>query len=246
MPERFFRQEPVSGEKLAPESSNVKASFPESFEDELKMLNKIKFTLCTNTDIVQTLPAFVQAVDTFENYINNITGKYRELKNRLIIFTCRLASAVNTYGVMTENNELIAESSFCEEDLQKQKDDLLLGKCISILEHARIYLQAPNPFGIYHEFFVECETAADDFRYAISRPDFSLSDKNSWKKEHDTLLMGAHEFMYTTLDRLADSLKGKYPGFYREYQECRIVEKPGVQLPSKDKKAEINSFDIPF
>lgn len=244
MPERFFVTETAAG-KSAPEFE-IQDLIPECFKDELKMLNKVKFTLCTNTDIVQSLPTFVQALDTFEDYINKISIKYRDIKNRLIKLTCRLAAAVNTYGVMTENDELIMESSVDEDDLENQNDETLLKKSGRILEHARKYLQAPNPFGIYHEIFVECEAAMDDFGYAINKRALSSIEKNSWKKEHDSLFAHAHEFMNSTLDRLMDSVKGKYPGFYREYEKAKIVEKPLPQIPSEKRKTEEGDFEITF
>lgn len=244
MPERFFLTETGSG-KPAPELE-IQNLIPECFKDELKMLNKVKFTLCTNTDIVQTLPTFVRAFDTFEDYINKISMKYKDIKDRLVKLTCKLAAAINTYGVMTENDELIAEASFSQEDLENQSDEVLLNKSYKILEDARKYLQMPNPFGIYHEIFVECEAAMDDFGYGINQQEPSPIEKNSWKKEHDSLFAHAHEFMNSTLDRLVDSLKGKYPVFYREYQKAKIVEKPAPQLPPENRKTEQGGFQISF
>jgi hypothetical protein len=242
MPERFFRSEPETDKTAGNEEFH--APVPECFKDELRMLKNVKFTLCTNTDIIQSLPAFVQALDTFEDYLNKIAGMYQDTKDRLINFTCKLASAVNTYGVMTENNELISESSLDEEELENQSDESLLHKSSRILEHARMYLQAPNPFGIYHEIFVECENAMDNYGYATDRPMSPQTEKNSWKLEHDRLFIKAHEFMYGTLDRMVDSMKAKYPRFYREYQKSRLVEKP--ETPPKVKKTEEGSFELPF
>lgn len=244
MPERFFVTETATG-KTAP-ALEIQSLIPECFKDEFKMLNKVRFTLFTNTDIVQSLPTFVQALDTFDDYINKISKMYKDTKARLIKFTCRLAAAVNTYGVMTENDELITESSVDEEDLENQSDETLLKRSIRILEHARKYLQAPNPFGIYHEIFVECEAAMDDFGYAINSRESPSTEKSSWKKEHDSLFAHAHDFMNSTLDRLVDSVKGKYPGFYREYEKAKIVEKPVSQTQPEQKKAEEGNFHLPF
>lgn len=241
MPERFFMSAPEKDKTVR--NDNFNGPVPECFKDELLMLKNVKFTLCTNTDIIQSLPSFVQALDTFENYINKISSMYKDTKTRLIKFTCRLATAVNTYGVMTENNELITESSFDEDDLENQSDENLLNKSRRILEHSRMYLQAPNPFGIYHEIFVECEDALDNFGYATDSMTQN-AEKNSWKKEHDRLFINAHEFMKETLDRLVDSLKAKHPRFYREYQKSRIVEKPVI--PPVPKKTGEENFEVPF
>ncbi|MGE5354264.1 MAG: hypothetical protein ACM3P0_19415 [Acidobacteriota bacterium] len=242
MPERFFMSAPETDKNER--NDELPGPVPECFKDELRMLNNVKFTLCTNTDIIQSLPSFVQALDTFEDYINKISGMYKDTKTRLIKFTCKLATAVNTYGVMTENDELISESSVDEDDLETQSDEILLNKSSRILEHARKYLQAPNPFGIYHEIFVECEDAMDNFGYATDKQGSSTIEKNSWKKEHDRLFIHAHEHMKDTLDRLVDSVKAKYPRFYREYRKSQIVEKSVT--PPGTKKTEEGSFEMPF
>lgn len=257
MPERFFVIESGTGKTAAENQGkklnsdlhedDVHYSVPECFKKELEMLNSVKFTLCTNTDIVQSLPTFVQALDTFEDYLNKISRMYRDAKARLIQFTCRLASAVNTYGVMIDNDELIMASLVKEDDLESQTDEVLLNRSSRILEDARKYLQAPNPFGIYQEIFSECETVMNDFSYAIDIPvSRGQADKNSWKEEHDRLFVNAHEFLKTTLDSLVDSLRGKYPGFYREYQKSRTVEKPAEGKLQADKKAEESSYEIPY
>ncbi|MCU7490407.1 MAG: hypothetical protein ACM3UR_10210 [Bacteroidota bacterium] len=242
MPERFFISAPATEKTERNDEPN--GPIPECFKDEFRMLNNVKFTLCTNTDIVQSLPTFVQALDTFEGYVNKISGMYKDTRARLIKFTCRLATAVSTYGVMTENNELISESSVDEDNLENQSDHILLFKSSRILEHARKYLQAPNPFGIYHEIFVECEDAMDNFGYAAEGPGSTLIEKNNWKKEHDRLFINAHEFLQGTLDRLVDSIKAKYPRFYREYQKSKILDKP-VMPPEPGKTGE-GSFGVPF
>ncbi|MCU7494042.1 MAG: hypothetical protein HF314_02630 [Ignavibacteria bacterium] len=254
MPERFFISEPGAEQAakggLLPDldlqEREIQRLIPEYFKDEFRMLKNVRFTLCTNTDIVQSLPNFVQALDTFEGYINNINRMYRDTKARLIEFTCRLAAAVNTYGVMIENDELIVESSVDEIFLENLNDEIILSRSGRILEHARRYLQAPNPFGIYHEIFTECETAMDDFGYATSGPGSSLRGKNNWKKEHDRLFVNAHEFMKNNLDRLVDSLKSKYPGFYREYQKARILEKHEARGPSDTNKPEEDSYGMAY
>lgn len=250
MPERFFVSESGTGKTLNIDlhEDDIHTSVPECFKNELKMMNSVKFTLCTNTDIVQTLPTFVQALDTFEDYLNKISRMYSDTKARLIQFTCRLASAVNTYGVMIDNDELIAASLVKEDELENQTDEILLNKSSRILEDARKYLQAPNPFGIHQGIFSECETVMNDFGYANDMPSSRKAEKNNWKEEHDRLFVNAHEFLKTTLDRLVDSLKAKYPGFYREYQKSRTVEKPA---PDKNKskegtKAEESSYEIPY
>ncbi|HEX2866330.1 MAG TPA: hypothetical protein VHO03_04780 [Ignavibacteriales bacterium] len=256
MPERFFISESGKG-KTAAENQGKKFDFdlignethnslPECFVNELKMLKSVKFTLCTNTDIVQTLPKFVQALDTFEDYLNKISRMYTDTKARLIQFTCRLASAVNTYGVMIDNDELITASLVKEDDLENQTDEVLFNRSSRILEDARKYLQAPNPFGIYQEIFSECEAVMNDFGYAVDMPQSHKKGNNSWKEEHDRLFINAHEFLNTTLDSLVDSLKGKYPGFYREYRKSRTVEKPAKDKPQADRKAEESSYEIPY
>lgn len=260
MPERFFLSESVTGNSAGTKGENSKPDtrnnytlnpLPERFASELKMLNKVRFTLCTNSDIVQTIPSFVQALDTFKDHLNKITGMYRDIKKQLIQFTCRLAEAVKTYGVMIDNSELIEESSVREDDLENQSDEVLLNKSNKILEDARIYLQPPNPFGIYHEILSECEAVMDNFGYAIDKTAYSPDEKNSWKNEHDALFVNAHEFLQGTLDTLAESLKTKHPGFYREYQLSRTLEKPDLQAPSAavppdNQRAETGGYYIPY
>ncbi|MGE5399238.1 MAG: hypothetical protein ACM3S2_02480 [Ignavibacteriales bacterium] len=195
------------------------------FCDELNMLQAVRSTLYNHNHILITIPDFIDALGTFEDYINQITDMYKDARKQLVHYISKFARAIKTYAVMTENGDLIEETSIKESDCEIMHNDDLLNLGKNILEYARMYMQSPNPFGIFNQTFEDCENVIDNFSYAIDRSGSGVFEKNRWKDMHDALYSQAHDLLNNTIDKMSDTLKANHPEFYREYQASRIINK---------------------
>lgn len=186
-------------------------------QTKIRVIKCVKFTLETNSDIIDFFPDFILARDTFYDKERTLCDFYSNNKHYFIKIILKLAETLREYGVITDNSDIIEQSKLTADQLYKFNEKELVIKGLSIFNNAKIYFQSLTQIGNLHNILLEIKDGTSIFNESFNDNNNNLSEV--YNKLHDDL----KEFLYKTIDKLANELKEQYPRFYIEYKSARLA-----------------------
>lgn len=186
-------------------------------QSKIKIIKSVKFTLETNSDIIDLFPELILARDIFYNKEKTLCEFYSTNKHYFLKIVLKIAESLREYGVMADNSEIIEHGKITIEQLFKLGEKELAIKGLSIFNFAKTYFESLIHIGNLYNMLAEIKNESNIFNETLYNESHSLSDVYN-QIHHDM-----KEFLFKTIDRLVNELKEKYPRFYIEYKSARLA-----------------------
>lgn len=186
-----------------------------------RILKNIYLTLITNSDITSAIPQLTQIIDEFGELIPNLdsnkyslingTGEFnvQALTDNFYYLLEKILIALNEYGAMIENSELLAFTSVEKECPLTSDQTNFMKKVKMAFTYANQFLFALERFGIRKHHLVEFEMEINNCEK------YNLLNENEVKERIYSLLF--------RIDHLIELLKDRYPRFYNEYKMSKLT-----------------------
>ena len=211
------QNEPPS-EKMLTTSLREMSNIIVNHQTKMSLVKSVKYTLETNSDIINTIPDFVTARDVLSEKVKRFSSFYEETRRHFISVMLQIAESLREYGVMTENSEVIEHSAIRKDQLFRMGDKDLVIRCASVYKFARTYLQSLYLIGNLKNILSGSESQSIMF---ISQS--AKTEDSSIFSLYNKFYIDIKEYMCVTIDKLVNDLKVNHPGFYIEYKSSRLA-----------------------
>lgn len=205
-------------EKMLATSLREMSNIIVNHQTKMSLVKSVKYTLETNSDIINTIPDFVTARDMLSDKVKRLCSFYEETRQHFIDVMLQIAESLKEYGVMTENSEVIEHSSLKKDLLLRMGDKELVIRCASVFKFARTYLQSLYLIGNMKNILSGFESQSILF----SSTSVKTEDKSIYNF-YNKLYSDVKEYLCITIDKLVNDLKEHHPGFYIEYKSSRLA-----------------------
>lgn len=203
-----------------------------NFENKLKMLKAVQYTLLTNSDITSTFASEVGKYEEYLHKIRELSQKINSNKNNtqstdleanIKQASTRFASAVSNYAVMAGRTDLMTNNYIKVKTIEKSTGEQLYQNCIQLLNIVKENQISLTLFGINDRKISDYENML--YFYA------KLRDKSpdTFDNNVEGICEEAVRFLEETIDNLVENEKRNFPKFYNEYKFARSSSEEQVQ-----------------
>ncbi|MGE5458526.1 MAG: hypothetical protein ACM3RX_09245 [Methanococcaceae archaeon] len=199
------------------------AQLPFSISSEFTRLKTIQYMLKTNSEIISTFPEFANTIDKLNEITTRIFCMYSNIKEKLINLIIKITNGLRSYGVMTDNEEIISASSVKSTTLNSLNDTELLKRGDLILDCTHRYFSSLCYFGVQIQTLLDFEKNKEIFSYIIGSSGTYIFENTPWKQEIDSIYADANKLIKGNIDIIMEHIKAEHPNLYLEYITAKLA-----------------------
>lgn len=206
-------------------------------EAKLNMYDAVLAHCDANAAIVATVVAFQNAVNDFEDIVDDLrtaaqnevqaitgfTADKNAQRQDLIDITVDVAGSIYAYASAQDNLILKDQVKINPSDLTRMKDELLGPVCTNILDAANANAAALVDYGVTAAKITALDDAIEDFVSAVPAPRNAVSNRVSIAEQIKQLFKDGDQLLKERLDKLALQFKTTQPNFYTAYRSNRVI-----------------------
>ncbi len=193
-----------------------------------------------NSSIIDTLPAFHAALDSFglivdsihslseleSNFITGIGIDKLQSKKNLSDQASNLSVLIFAFACAANNKTLKEQVGFSPSGLKAMNDDGLTTACSNILDAANTNLAPLTDYGLGANLITNFEIAINDYKSKINPSRNTLTRRASYSKTLDNLYKQADMLLKNQMDKMILQLKKTNDDFYTTYTNHRKIDDP--------------------
>jgi hypothetical protein len=206
------------------------------------MYTSVISTLNSNSDTVASLPALSNAFENFKSVVTEVETKNKEYleatagktaakdkeEDEVIEKTVTLASVVNAYANINNNEELKTLTKISYSYLKEMRDSDMLQKLKSFYETIQKYAADLADFGVTEDDITVLNTKIEEYIDSLENKESSLSERAAARKALSDLFSKATSILRDQMDKIVEIFYERDKDFYNSYQSARVIKDLGV------------------
>lgn len=190
-----------------------------------------------NQVIIDAVPARIAAFSKLKNNIqainkeiagqsSNTTGVALDktaLRNKLDSIAAITLASARTWASVMENNTLVAEFNYPISEIQRIKDDTVIGFCNHRISLINDNLASMADYGIDAATITEWQTALNDYQTVLESPREAVNTRHLHTETLKALFTDTANLFKDQLDPLMLAFKASDPLLYSAYRQARII-----------------------
>jgi len=205
-------------------------------ESKMAMIKAVQYALNSNSDIITGYPKLVETINTFNEFISKVPQIQKQTTSQIKNKTERtnpeeqfskillqVSKQLNSYAAMVENVEIMTETIALKNNFSKLQKYELLEKGRRIFHYLIENFLYLEHFGIQEGTLKEFELKMRNFDKFLSDQD-NNDLKKTYTSDEELSIDEVVNFIEESLDDEIKELKIRFPRFYNEYLNSRMMK----------------------
>jgi hypothetical protein len=205
-------------------------------DSKLAMIKAVQYALNSNSDIITGYPKLVETINTFNEFITKIPqiqnrtnfqtkGRSEKLnpEEQFSKLLLQVSRQLNSFAAMVENVEIMTETIALKNNIQKLEKYELLEKGRRIFHYLIENFLSLEHFGVQESTLKEFELKMRNFDKYLSDQDENNLDK-TYTSDEELSIDEVVNFIEDSLDNELKQLGTRFPKFYNEYVNSRMMK----------------------
>lgn len=206
-------------------------------ENQHTMHLKVERVCDENTNVYQSLAAFVNAVMIFKQNnkkvgnttvkqktpTNGYTEKRDQIRTELAELAIEIAGSILAYAHETKNDVLARKVDYSFTELTHASDAAVKNRTIIILNEASSIVASLADYGTDNNLLTQLEGKLTEFTDIVGIKGYSKEETQTATEQIAELLAENNELLKNRLDKLMLKFRKINPGFYKNYLNAREI-----------------------
>ena len=212
-------------------------------ENKLTMYEGLLTLLQDNSDKIQSISAFGEAVTKFSDIMQSIKAKSIEVdqaaagktsgklnaEEALIECLLPVCSALFLFGRKENNTAIMERANTAEYKVRLLRDSELASYGNAIAEMASGNKQGISGYGVTEEKIAELKTKAEAYVSAIGERESGIAGRKGARETMTDLFKEADEIIGKEIDNYMEIVRPLEPEFYTKYYAAKVIKDMGIR-----------------